>query len=295
MRPEDIDKLFKERLGNTAPTPSGDLWSRLQERIEEEMPAQHQEKKSSFMWVRFSVAAVIALLLAVGLVLYNMQHNAPSINGTVAQQPAVEQPLETPDFAPKPLDKQAAPASIADAATEEKENNLPAQATEAPPAASNSTKAIAHTAEPAARPETVMKKASTSINTSAKSPAKAQAIAANKLAEAPAAADASGDVVDLKPVMTSALASAATPDVAAGAEPVEIIIKRAVVAQTVPIEADELNGLEKKAHFAKNIFKQVRNLSNGEPVELADLGIKADKIAVGTKIGNQKFYKVINL
>jgi len=294
MRPEDIDKLFKERLSNSAPTPSGDLWSRLQERIEEEMPAQQKEKQHGFMWVRYSVAAAITLLLAVSLVLYNMQQQAPGINGTVAQQPTTEQPQEMPDFTPKALDEQAAPASIAEAANEEKENNLPPQATEATPAASNSTKAIAHTAEPAARPETVMKKAATPIKASAKSPAMAQAIAANKPAEEPAAA-ASEDVVELKPVMTSALASAAVSDALTSAAPVEIIIKRAVTTQTVTAEAGEPNGLEKKAQLAKNIFKQVRKLSNGEPVELADLGIKADKIALETKIGNQKFSKVINL
>lgn len=296
MRPEDIDKLFKERLGNTTPTPSGDLWSRLHERIEEEMPAQQQEKKSGFMWIHYSVAAAIALLLAVGLVLYTMQHNAPGINSTMAQQEAKEerQPQPTPDFTPKALEEQAAPASIAEAATEEKENNLPAQATEARPAASNSTKALAHTSEPTAQPETVMKKAGTTLKTSDRTPVRTQAIAANQPTEEPAAAAASGDVVELKPVMTSALASAAAPDAMTSAAPVEIIIKRAVAAQTVTTEADEPNGLEKKAQLAKNIFKQMRNLSNGEPVELADLGIRADRIAVETKIGNQKFSKVIN-
>ena len=45
MRPEDIDKLFKERLGNTSPTPPTDLWNRLQERIETEMPQPEEEEK----------------------------------------------------------------------------------------------------------------------------------------------------------------------------------------------------------------------------------------------------------
>ncbi|MBF9254850.1 hypothetical protein I2I11_16225 [Pontibacter sp. 172403-2] len=293
MRPEDIDKLFKERLGNSAPTPSGDLWSRLQERIGEEMPAQQKEKQLGFMWVRYSVAAVIGLLLAVGLVFYNMQHKAPGINGTVAQQPATEQPQQAPDFAPKALEEQAAPASIADAATDEKENNLPAQATEVKPDASNPAKAIAHTAEPAAQPESVMKKSTIPAKASVKSPAMAQTVPANKPAQEPAAT--SENVAGTEPLMAAALASSEEPEAMTNTAPVEIIIKRAVTTQTVSAKAGEPNGLEKKAKLAKNIFKQVRKLSNGEPVELADLGIKADKIAVGTTIGNQKFSKVINL
>ena len=46
MRPEEIDKLFKERLGKNAPTPPADVWSRLQERMQAEaLPREEEEVK----------------------------------------------------------------------------------------------------------------------------------------------------------------------------------------------------------------------------------------------------------
>ena len=79
------------------------------------------------------------------------------------------------------------------------------------------------------------------------------------------------------------------------AEPVEIIIKRAVAAQTeMPVEGEQESRGDKKA-LAKNIFKQVRNLASGQGVELEELGIRADRVALETQIGKQKISKVINL
>ncbi|WP_242918906.1 hypothetical protein [Pontibacter liquoris] len=285
MKPEDIDKLFKDRLANTSPTPSADLWSRLQGRIEEEMPAaQPQEKKRSLMWLYSSIAASVMLLLAIGLVLYNGKSGKPEARIALQQQPAmIEQPARPEVQAPAAsvLD----PASIAAAPeAEKKEINLQPQATSSAPAASNSSKALAHVTKTPAKPSTEMKKATTPI-TSAPSPQ--LALAESKLKAQPAAATAPTEA----PETTAVFASAT--DATAGAEPVEIIFKRAV--NTQPALSEEPSGREKKTRLAKNIFKQVRNLSNGDPVELSSLGIRADKIALETRIGNQKFSKVINL
>ncbi len=290
MKPEDIDALFKKRLSDTSPSPSDDLWSRLQERLQDEMPVQPEAQKSSFGWARYAVAATIALLLAVGLGIYTWQHNTVSITNTVAQQETnIEpQPQETPALTPATMAEQAVPAHIAEVTTDEKENKLVTQATEKTPAASIPTKAIAYTLEATAKPEKMLNKATAPVKSFTVPVVQATAIALNKPTKQPAAAET--EVVAENSTAIFALASGA----AIGAEPVEIIIKRAVGTQALATEADEPTGLEKKARLAKNIFKQARNLSNGEPVELADLGIRTSSIALETKIGNQKFSKVIN-
>ncbi|WP_324678963.1 hypothetical protein [Hymenobacter sp. GOD-10R] len=58
MQPEDIDKLFREKLQHHAPAPPDYLWAQLEEELQ---PA----KKRPVMWL-YAAAAVVALLLVVG-------------------------------------------------------------------------------------------------------------------------------------------------------------------------------------------------------------------------------------
>ncbi|WP_347159220.1 hypothetical protein [Pontibacter chitinilyticus] len=294
MRPEDIDKLFKERLGNTSPTPSGDVWGRLQERIQAEMPEQQPAEKRPGMWVYYSVAATIALLLTVGLVFYNMRNPQDVLNGSkLAQQKEEVLPSTKPDFMPKPQNEQPAPAAIAQVNNNAPEKSLPAQATESTPAASTQSKAPALVAKAEVKSATTMKKQpALTVHTSLKEP---QALAVNSSPTPSAAAAATiTEEPKVEPMTVASITVASSSDVVASAEPTEIVIKRTVTLQPVAT-AEAPTGLEKKARLAKNIFKQVRNLSNGEPVELSELGIRADKIALETQIGKQKFSKVINL
>ncbi|GAB3814508.1 hypothetical protein GCM10028895_07680 [Pontibacter rugosus] len=80
------------------------------------------------------------------------------------------------------------------------------------------------------------------------------------------------------------------------AEPVEIVIKRAVASQTAMAEETSAPDVpNNKVKLAKNIFKQVRSLAAGDGMELSELGIRADRVALETQIGKQKISKVINL
>ena len=297
MRPEEIDKLFKERLGKNAPTPPADLWSRLQERMQEEeevkvVPLQQEKKRSTFMWLYPSIAAAVSLVLSVGVVFYNINNGTPEVNEALAgkNQPLElhEQPAATP-VAPETV----AQATPAEAETTAEENISAPQATEPSPAASNSTEAIA-------KAEAVAKAAPKAIQPE---PAKAIAATEPKASAQPAiAVNTSGGAAEahetvpqpaVKPAPPAALAKAAAN---LNAEPVEIIIKRAVASPPAMAAAVEApTGLDKKAELAKGIFRQVRNLANGEGVELSEVGINADKVALNTQIGNQKFSKVINL
>ncbi len=298
MKPEEIDKLFNDRLGKAAPTPPADLWNRLQARIEEEMPPQQpslqitpaeepKAGKQRFLWMYSSIAATLSLLLTVGIVFYNIRTNAPELREAVVktheqqiqERPEMVEPLET------------LPAEIA-VAEEKNEKVFEAEATEVKAPASKVTERVTKAKTVASvTAKSTMKKSSERRTGTTNTADKARSVAAVKTAPELAAVSP-----ELKPADEPALASAKTTAANLNAEPVEIVIKRAIEPQQVqPVAAEPQHGVEKKARLAKNIFKQVRNLSNGEPVELSELGINANKIALQTQIGKQKFSKVINL
>ncbi|WP_299986012.1 hypothetical protein [uncultured Pontibacter sp.] len=294
MKPEDIDKLFKERLGPSSPTPPADLWNRLQDRIETEMPGAQKEdaKPRGFMWLSYSIAAAIALVLSVGVVFYNVQNGTVPVdrdgladrNGLKPEQPLII-------TAPAPADDQLEQVIEEHAATPSAGEELvePVSPAETVAPAPTQPKTVKKQVIAKAEPSAETKKTRPEIST--KSVATTQQLAAQ--VEKPAIPDApqKGDYYNTGETTPVAFA-ANTVDM--NAQPVEIIIKRAVHVQGVEVD-EELSGFEKKQKLAKNIFKQVRNLSNGEKVELSELGINADRIALETQIGKQKISKVINL
>ncbi|MBX0334660.1 hypothetical protein K3G39_15570 [Pontibacter sp. HSC-14F20] len=294
MKPEDIDKLFKERLGPSSPTPPADLWNRLQDRIETEMPALNKGKAKprGFMWLSYSIAAAITLLLSVGIVFYSVQNGTvPVDRDDLANNNVLipEQPLVIPE--PNVADEQLAqvtetdPTSPAD--EELVETALPAASTSGttPKQPKAPARQVIAKAEPKAAVKKISPKSSTSDYKSAQ-----QLTARLEQPAIPGTTEnvASDNTGETAPVVLTAN----TVDM--NAQPVEIIIKRAAVVQEVQA-AEELSGFEKKQKLAKNIFKQVRNLSNGERVELSELGINTDRIALETQIGKQKISKVIQL
>ncbi|MEJ8802332.1 hypothetical protein [Pontibacter sp. H249] len=293
MRPEDIDNLFKERLGNTTPTPPADLWNRLQNRIEDEMPrkVEIREEKKSFMWIYSSVAATLSLLLTVGVVFYNIKTTPEVSNSLVVKDKTILQ--ESPVYN-APAEEAIAKVDATTSAAEiilEKKSAL--QATEDATPASNITERVAKPATLAKANTKAVQQTKTAIAKVAEQP-KAdaqQAIADNTpITEKPA------EVKAVAPAIEEPVATALAANTNMNARPVEITIKRSAPAvATAQVDESEEGGFEKKAKLAKNIFKQARNLANGEQVELADLGIRADRIALETQIGKQKISKVINL
>lgn len=293
MKPEDIDKLFKEGLGGSSPTPPADLWNRLQDRIETEMPAadNNEAKPRGFMWLSYSIAAAITLLLSVGIVFYSVQNGTMPVerdglashNGLKPERPLVILEPATTEGQIAQATESAVTPSADDKANE---STIPAETVVRAP---KQSEMVARHTIAKAKPKSAAK--SVGLKNSAKNVvATPQLLARN---ERPAIPDAPqqvelGNTGETTPVVF------ASNTVDMNAQPVEIIIKRAVAVQEVE-ENEELNGFEKKQKLAKNIFKQVRNLSNGEKVELSELGINADRIALETQIGKQKISKVINL
>lgn len=278
MEPEEVDKLFNERLGRMAPAPPVDLWNRLQERMETELPQpEKHEEKRRFGWLYYSIAAAVTLLLAVGIVLRYMQPQTTITSGTIAQAEAGKgtvEPLQTITPEVENSEKQG----IATVTTPEK---VAAPVTVKPAIVDNAQKAVAKKVKTQPRHNTEERWVKVE--------------APEMLAQQqPKAAPANGTTSEAAAMQTPASFASA-----GSAEPVQIIIKRAVAQDNIAVasaaEPEETSAFERKQKLAKSIFKQVKNLSNGEPVSLSELGVNADRIALETRIGKQKVSKVINL
>ena len=292
MEPEEIDKLFNERLGRMAPTPPADLWNRLQDRMEAEMPQaaapqiqpeQHEEKRK-YGFLYYSIAAAIALLLAVGVVL-KFQAPQTTTDQTIAQADFVKKETATPEQTITPDNTENSTEQAIAAVTPEQTIVVEPTVTEEPTIVAEPAKTIAK------KPVTKTRK---------KAEQQWVKVETDKL---PAAMLAQQTTKPIQPKPEPELPEAMQTPVsfasAGSAHPVEIIIKRSVsqepVAMASAVEPDEDSSFEKKQRLAKNIFKQVRNLTNGEQVDLSEVGITADRIALQTKIGKQRISKVINL
>ncbi len=296
MNPQDIDKLFKERLGNTAPTPPADLWNRLQERMQETPTGQEEvdtkvialtpaKNKPATVWLYSSIAAAVSLVLSVGVVFYNIHTGTPEVQQALADK------SRTLELHEKPVAMPTAAATLAQTDKEEstaltEENISVPQATEATSPASNKAEGTIKQVALAKADVRKSAKATAPVKSQTPQATVQQAIAQNK----PVA-------VSAEPVIAAALPVASVKaDANLNAAPVEITITRSVAVKPAnPGQGETPTEPGSKATLAKNIFKQVRNLASGENVELSELGINADKVALHTQIGNQKFSKVINL
>lgn len=282
MNSEDVDKLFNERLGKLSPKPSADLWNRLQDRIEDELPVK-DEKKPVLMWARsYSVAAAITILLSAGVVIFNVQQDVKQPAETLAQ---VEQPQVTKDAGEAGKPDNWVNKSVA-VATEEV-----AQEPGTAIAGESIETSDVRTEEPVVKTQ-IQKRVQ---NSEKKEPVTIQRKSTMLAAASKPVLPEPEPVRTTMPETSVAFASARTD---MNAAPVEIIIKRTVASQSaepVMAEEDSDSDFQKTKTLAKNIFKQVKNLSNGEQVNLSEVGINANKIALETQIGKQKISKVINL
>lgn len=280
MKPEDLDKLFEQRLGKMNPTPPADLWSRLQNRIEEELPAR-EEKKPVRMWIQsYAIAAAVTVLLSAGVVFYNVQQEVNAPDETIAQ---VE---------PSPSAEHKNTV-----VTDEKWVNMGDHAiADAPPVAQPLEEEITHI-EPAIEDAVP---AETPAPEPVKEKVKKQQATGMKFNSALVSASGSKKVKSTaelqQEIVQEPTVSFASAKVDLNAAPVEIIIKRSATDEPHLAAAKEpASDFDKKKKLVKNIFKQVKNLSNGEPVNLDAIGLNSDRIALETQIGKQKISKVINL
>jgi len=206
MQPEDIDKLFREKLQHHAPTPPDYLWGQLEEELQ---PA----KKRPVMWL-YAAAAVIALLLVVGAGWLLRGPNLGAGNQELAAN--TDQPPIEKKSSHQPTLQATAPSKTASKESEASSERLAtvASPTPAPPlevhtnrpasAAPSLRRAVARTTSPAR---------STTPKSSLTSSAPVQAVAAKTPAvahpERPAVVPAA--LPSSEPMNAPALVAAAAP------------------------------------------------------------------------------------
>ncbi|GEO06783.1 hypothetical protein AAE02nite_44470 [Adhaeribacter aerolatus] len=276
MEPEEIDKLFKNRLGNLPVPPSADAWMRLQQKME-------PPKKERTMWIYYAAASVVILLISGLLLLRNYN---PEPTATVAQT-EVTMPTE-----------------------KNNSKNPITQATTPPETTSTSETAVIAQVDKKAEvvnrePKLEIRKETTRKNTDAKlAQVKPKGAGKKSGSELPAT-----PTVDTKKDNAPALAlenkTIIAPDnqsVAANKEinnqVVQVLVKQDntdEAALAYNTETDLRENISKKGALLKNIYKQARNLKNGEPVELAALGLTPEKINSEKENIKQKLNKVISL
>ncbi|QMU28710.1 hypothetical protein [Adhaeribacter radiodurans] len=281
MKEEEVDQYFKNKFGQFAPEPSADAWARLQSKME---PVQ---QKRPTMWVYYAAASVSLILLSGALLFWFRTNSSLPVNGDLANlKPATTQP--TPLIMKEPI--------LADINTQ------------AP--------ALPETVEPVTQEKVKETTNNASTSTTTSKPIKKGKkirpgilVATHHLKnqEKTYSKDDWKTVPENSPVTTVVAQNVPNLPTVAEERIMEVIIKKAPeaeVAYTDNSNAKEYShtqeiikeNISKKGRLVKNIFKQARNLKNGEKVELSALGLNANyRIDVESKLLKQKYSKVINL
>lgn len=273
MRPEDIDDLFKKKLGDLQPAPSAEAWRRLQEQLQPET-----KKRVIPMW--WSVAATLAFLLLMGTFYYGSlrpdatpapvaQMTQPE-RGTRPEQSNQEIPVAAPEVTP-PTETKPYPDRLAQ--TDEKDlagkNNIASAAAPRP----------THRPQPKAQ---IAAAERTQVGNDAD---RNHASSVNVPAPEQLAMRASTELPSPKTLVAPA------PEV------MEVVILKneptLALAPTADSEATDPE-TSAKGKVVKGLLRQVRNLANGQHVELPNLNPNNYSIAFETQIGNRKISKTIN-
>ena len=256
MEPEEIDKLFRDKLANRPALPSPEAWMRIQEQME-------PRKKERPMWIYYAAASVVLLLLAGLLYFRSAQHGG---GPAIATAPATQAPATgTPAAQPEQL------AATRTAPAETASGPLAPQQQDIQPASR-----VAALSTPKRSRERIRV---------APSPTPVQ------LAKNQEPQETSQD--QPAPVLAALPASPpAQPGTTPDLSMVEVKVQRNPEAGGEPGLRDNLN---RKGQLLKNIFKQARNLKNGEQVEFASLGVNEERIQEETRELKQKISNVISL
>ncbi|WP_026464557.1 hypothetical protein [Adhaeribacter aquaticus] len=256
MNPEDIDKLFKEKLERLPAAPSADAWARLQQKME-------PPKKRENTWLLY-VAASVSVLLIMGLLYFNKLVK-PETTLVARNNPPEQVSTASPEIIEQP-------AVIA-------QNNILQDQVNEEDAAPMA--ALAHDID---NPESTVVAATQKRLVPDKNKAKYYG-SDNK----------ANELVNLNQSspISEAVATIAAEESAVNI--IEVIIKRDGSSENeYGNSAEELQPNSKKS-LLKAIYKQARNLKNGERVELAALGVNTEKMNAEGKNIKEKISKVISL
>ncbi|MGV3642150.1 MAG: hypothetical protein ACO1NZ_16615 [Adhaeribacter sp.] len=259
MEPEEIDKLFRDKLAGRPALPSPEAWMRLQQQME-------PKKKEKTMWIYYAAASVVLLMMA-GLLYF--RSGQPGAGPAIATAPASKAPAPAPE---KPATEQLQLANTRPAPQQALPEVVSGRQQEAQPAVAR-VSGGSKPKSPRTRTRTRPVEAPVQLAVSEQQEQKSQDQPSLALAATPGS----------QPAQASA-----EPDLSI----VEVKVQRNPEVDQEPGLRDNLN---RKGQLLKNIYKQARNLKNGEPVELASLGVNEGRIQEETKELKQKISNVISL
>jgi hypothetical protein len=279
MQPEDIDKLFRDRLEGHAPTPPAYLWNQLEVELQ---PA----KKRPLLWM-WATAAAVALLLVSGILWLQLAGTTSTAPLASTTQSAATRPQKTAVAAPEKKEEIAATT----------------QATPSTSSASSPTEAVA-AKDPAALPhrsEGVHAPEHNQLATtnSPRNQESRRASAALKLQPTPPAPEALAATTPTtqpeRPAVVVAPEPAPRPQVAtvalaaAPTGPIEVEVRRGAETPTVATAASE-----NRRSLGGILLRQARNVVKGDRVSLAETGLP-ESVTVQAHVAGRTITKVIQL
>ncbi|GAA4298033.1 hypothetical protein [Nibribacter koreensis] len=282
MSAEDLDKLFRDKLQNRPVAPANDVWERMQARMN---PPVVQEEKKPVMWY-WSAAAAIVLLITVSI--WMLRPGQQINQGSVPMAVQIEKAIPT----------QTLPETETPQNEVEKEGNKIIE--KIPSTQATGSQALA----------SIKTEGRTAENTTPTGPSKKSEVAPGRKQVKMRTEVAPIKLTTPEPEMLAQATPPASKTVTSSssaslgsAEPMEIIVKldnnqaeptKLAQAQVEPAQDKDYNNGRSTGKMMKGIFKQVKNLSQGEKVDLKELGLK-HSYALETTIGNKKISKTITL
>lgn len=284
MEPEEIDKLFKDRLAGLPAMPSVDAWQRLQQKMD-------PPKKERSLWIYYAAASVVILLVS-GLLLIQTNTKNPGLANNTQREPNKS---AKQNQAPLLIEKNKADIRLAEQSKQDNleiKNNGFAKDIKPENTANNSIAA-----------NSLHKNTGKSLNKLPKeSKNKSDYLAVNNENKNKVATSADyqdtekTNSINADPTeFTLANNSQSASETALSASIVEVTVKKNYTDESAGDENGLRENLTKKTLLLKNIYKQARNLKNGEPVELTALGVDKEKLQSETKEIKQKINKVFSL
>lgn len=282
MQPEDIDKLFRDRLEGHAPTPPAYLWDQLEAEIQ-------PKRKRPVMWL---AAAAVALLTLLGGAWWLLVQQGPASGleaGTIAS--VTKESPEKKSTIPQTTPTTPSPST----ATEAPDNATPVEVatSAASPARSAGVQPDpAPEARPAALARTSAPRSATrSLKVQSDAAHSGQALAA--IAPAPTTLEqhtvAAAQPETKVPTPTIALASTSAKSAPIGPIEVEVRPAPAVTAMAVSDASDSGHRPRLGA-----LLQQARNAVRGDKVSLTEAGLP-EMVTVQARVGNRTLTKVIQL
>ncbi|RSK49931.1 hypothetical protein [Hymenobacter rigui] len=269
MQPEDIDKLFRDKLADHAPIPPAFLWAEIEAEIQ-------PRKRRPVLWL---AAASVALLALLGGLWWTMQNGAGLSNGR-------------PELAATTPRRSAAPAV---------ENISRSQATPAPASPSSPSEA------PANEPTTAVATAVPTVKTPSEGVQPDPVLAARRPSRPRASASRQNvaQVATTAPAPARSLGTSPEQPAAEQQLPQELSRPTELPAHTValtgPIEVEVRPAAaaaapEAPAHRPRlvSLLRQARNVVQGEKVSLTAAGLP-ESVTVQARLAGRTLTKVIQL